>query len=188
MDSKDKIMKNALKIFIEKGYDNTSMSYLAKKSNLSKAGLYHHYSCKKDLLFTIIDYMLEKKFAPILKKTEKISNPKERLTYFVRNYIKLLTENASPQVVIHESKRLRPHQYKKVRLMYKKTYDVVKSAIVEMNASHSGKGKVLNEAFVAFALLGMSNWVFYWFDYSRKESAEELADTFIEIFFKGYER
>ena len=49
----------------------------------------------------------------------------------------------------------------------------------------SGKTKKMNSAFAAFAAIGMCSWTFYWFDYSRKEGAEELAETFVEIFLKG---
>jgi DNA-binding phage protein len=33
----------ALKLLIERGYDNIPLSLIAKKAGLSKAGLYHHF-------------------------------------------------------------------------------------------------------------------------------------------------
>jgi len=49
----------------------------------------------------------------------------------------------------------------------------------------SGKGKKLKKIFAAFAAIGMCSWVFYWFDYLRRESGEELSKNFAEIFLKG---
>lgn len=62
-------------------------------------------------------------------------------------------------------------------------YDLFKNAISEMQAL--GKAKKMNRSFAAFAAIGMCSWTFYWFDSSRKETAEELAETFVEIFLKG---
>ena len=43
----------------------------------------------------------------------------------------------------------------------------------------------MNSSFAAFAAIGMCSWIFYWFDYSREESGEELSETFVEIFMRG---
>jgi hypothetical protein len=50
----------------------------------------------------------------------------------------------------------------------------------------SGEGKEMNKVFSSFAVLGICTWTFYWFDYSRKDSGEELAETFVEIFLKEF--
>jgi hypothetical protein len=49
----------------------------------------------------------------------------------------------------------------------------------------AGRSKKINTTFAAFAALGMCTWTFYWFDYDRKESADELADTYTGIFMNG---
>ena len=59
----------------------------------------------------------------------------------------------------------------------------LKDAISEMQAS--GKVKKINSSYAAFAAIGMCSWMFYWIDYSRKDSPEELVETFLEIFMRG---
>ena len=49
----------------------------------------------------------------------------------------------------------------------------------------SGKVKGVDKTFSTFALIGMCSWLFYWFDYSRKDSAAKVSETFLEIFFRG---
>ena len=48
-----------------------------------------------------------------------------------------------------------------------------------------GRVEKINKTFAAFALIGMCSWTFYWFDYERQESGEELAETYARIFLKG---
>ena len=61
--------------------------------------------------------------------------------------------------------------------------DLIRNTLALMEVQ--GKIEKINKNFAAFALLGMCSWTFYWFDYERQESAEELADTYVRIFLKG---
>ena len=183
MDTKSEIYKKALEIFTKRGYDNTPMSHIAKALGVTKAALYHHFPSKEGLLYFIIDRMTEERFMPILDEAEKIPDPENRLTYFVKHYAKLLTEDATAKIIIHEARRLAPQDFKKIKKTYRRAFDLLKTSISEIQASHHSKK--LNPSFVAFAAIGMCSWTFYWFDYTRKDSREELADTFLEVLFKG---
>jgi AcrR family transcriptional regulator len=46
MDSKEKILKAALRVFLEKGYDAASINDVAQESKFTKGGLYHHFPNK----------------------------------------------------------------------------------------------------------------------------------------------
>jgi AcrR family transcriptional regulator len=183
MDTKKKIYRTAAKMFLEKGYDNTPMSHIARELGLSKAGLYHHYPSKENLLFDVIDDLNEKSFIPVYEEAVKISDPEKRLIFFLRRFTELMTIDASSRIAVHEVKKLKPHHFKKVTKSWRMTYDLIKDAISEMQAS--GKAKKINSAFAAFAAIGMCSWTYYWFDYSKKESGEELPETFVEIFLRG---
>lgn len=53
--SKNIITETAFKLFLDKGYSNTSMADLVKASGLSKGGVYHHFSNKEHLYKEVID-------------------------------------------------------------------------------------------------------------------------------------
>ena len=170
-------------LFIEGGYDNTPMSCIANELGLSKAGLYHYFQSKEHLLFLIHEHYMEKYFIPVLYKAEKISDPEERIVSFVNSYSNLVTTDAAGRILIHEIVRLKPEHQKKIRRSWRRGFDLIRDAISEMEIS--GKSKKLNKTFAAFAAIGMCSWIFYWFDYSRKESSKELLETFVEILLKG---
>lgn len=48
------ILKTALKLFSEVGYDRTTISMLAKEAGISKGLLYNYYKSKEDVLSSII--------------------------------------------------------------------------------------------------------------------------------------
>ena len=51
---KIRIMQYARRIFAKKGFSNTTMEDIAKAANVSKGGLYHHFSSKDELFMEII--------------------------------------------------------------------------------------------------------------------------------------
>ncbi len=60
MNSKDKISLAALKIFLQKGYDATSISDVVTECKITKGGIYHHFKNKEELFIDAIDYLFER--------------------------------------------------------------------------------------------------------------------------------
>jgi len=56
MNTKEKIQFIAFQTFLNKGFENTTMSNLVKKSGISKGAFYHYFSNKKALYNAVIDY------------------------------------------------------------------------------------------------------------------------------------
>lgn len=183
---KKEICEKTLNLFVERGYDHTPMSLVAKELGLSKGGLFHHYQTKEKLLYDIITNLLKNNFVPILENARKISDPKQRIIYFINNYTQLVSNDNATKVVVHDAERLDPVHYEEVRKIWRQTFDLLCDALSEMQ--RSGEGRELNSKFVSFAAIGMCSWIFYWFDYSRKESVQELSDTFVEILFNGFQK
>jgi AcrR family transcriptional regulator len=55
----NEIIEAAITEFIEKGYANASMESIAKRANLSKGGLYHHFKSKTEILLAVNMKFLE---------------------------------------------------------------------------------------------------------------------------------
>ena len=54
-DKKARILSEALTLFSTQGYVATSLADIARASDISKAGLLHHYSSKDQLLAAVLD-------------------------------------------------------------------------------------------------------------------------------------
>lgn len=53
-ERKQQIKRVAARIFVEKGFDNTTMEDLVKETGLSKGGLYHYYKNTTGILYDIM--------------------------------------------------------------------------------------------------------------------------------------
>lgn len=60
MDLKEKIIRSAYELFVEKGYDKTTVAEIIKLVGTSKGGFYHHFKSKDELLEAItMNYIQE---------------------------------------------------------------------------------------------------------------------------------
>lgn len=50
INTKQRILKEAIRLFSTKGYDNTTMQDIMDDTGLSKGGLYHHFKSKQEIL------------------------------------------------------------------------------------------------------------------------------------------
>lgn len=57
--SRTQILMTALQAFGEKGYANTSISYIAKQAGVSKGLIYHYFESKEEILEGIFYLMME---------------------------------------------------------------------------------------------------------------------------------
>ena len=51
--NKGKIVRTAIKLFNEKGYENVSVSEICKKTGIYRSSFYNVFSCKEDILIAI---------------------------------------------------------------------------------------------------------------------------------------
>lgn len=54
-----RILDSAMQAFYEHGYHGTTTRDLAQRSGLSVPGLYHHYPSKQDILFTLMNVIID---------------------------------------------------------------------------------------------------------------------------------
>lgn len=74
------ILNVSSKLFIEKGYDNTSIQDIINETHLSKGAIYHHFNSKEDIFLKICDdigYENSRHLAKIRDRTDL--NGKEKL-------------------------------------------------------------------------------------------------------------
>src|SRR3954454_5589968 len=54
-DARAQIQRVALDLFIEEGYDKTSLREIAEKLGVTKAALYYHFPTKEDIVNSLIE-------------------------------------------------------------------------------------------------------------------------------------
>jgi AcrR family transcriptional regulator len=54
-DTRDRILQTALDLFIEQGYETTSLREIAERVGVTKAALYYHFASKEEIFRTLME-------------------------------------------------------------------------------------------------------------------------------------
>lgn len=87
INKKTLIMDVAEKLFVEKGYANTTMTEIAKKVQIAKGTLYLYFSSKKDLYFTSVERALRTLQDIIIKNFDNCKNGFEKVVSMGKTYV-----------------------------------------------------------------------------------------------------
>ena len=179
------ICKIAARVFYEKGYDGASMQDIAEAVGLTKAGLYHHVGSKDRLLFEIMNYGMDILDETVLQKVKDIPDPREKLRQTIVGHIDLITRARDQEitVILHENRSLKGALRKKINARKRQYIDFLEKLIGQVQ-QESGK-TAPSPRVAAFALLGMVNWLYQWFDPEGPIGQEELTDAYVNFFFRG---
>jgi AcrR family transcriptional regulator len=69
-DTRQRILDTALDLFIERGYDKTSLREIAERVGVTKAALYYHFSSKEEIIRTLVEPF----FANMAPMAEALAN------------------------------------------------------------------------------------------------------------------
>jgi AcrR family transcriptional regulator len=85
------VYRTAAQIILEKGYDATSVSDIAKALRITKAGLYHYIHGKTQLLFDIMQYGLDELEREVAEPVKKIADAETRLRFMIGMHARIVT-------------------------------------------------------------------------------------------------
>lgn len=101
-NTKTKIMKAGLELFLSQGYEETTISQIVEKSATSRSAFYHHFHGKEELLFSIA-YMYDEDYDAWHEQTDLNQHAVDLLISFNRFVGEIL--ESSPYLDLY------PHLY-----------------------------------------------------------------------------
>jgi AcrR family transcriptional regulator len=86
------ITDSAMEIFLENGYENTTMEAIAKNAGVSKGGLYHYFK-SKDMVLMFVNQKISENIEKIMHEALELPSVKEGILYYIKNYLKFWLEH-----------------------------------------------------------------------------------------------
>ncbi len=97
------IYRAAASIICEKGYDATSMNDIAEAVGITKSGLYHHVSGKRNLLFNIMSFGMDSLEEQVIIPARALTDAEERLRAIITSHVHLITSRSTPRLRLQQS-------------------------------------------------------------------------------------
>jgi TetR/AcrR family transcriptional regulator, cholesterol catabolism regulator len=183
-DKLQQILKTSAKIFAEKGFHRTSVRDISRATKMSLAGLYYYFSTKEELLYLI----QERCFVTLLQRWDRAANPgteaRARIRVFAENHLSFFLHNMyEMKVMAHEDESLTGEYQDRILVLKRRYVKVIMNLIGELQKQEGGKSVDLRVA--TFALFGMMNWIYTWYQPKRDLPFSQLIEQMLRIYFFG---
>jgi len=183
---KEEIISVACKLFVEKGFEKTTMKDIADTIGVFKGSLYHHINSKAELVYEIFMRSLPETTELLREVRTSDLEPEQKFRKIMEvHFQNILTYSLDYQVLLSERRHmLEPKQEREVRRGMKLYEDEILDVIEE-----GIKAKVfrddLNPRVVLGGIMGIGNSLHKWFSPAGPLTYDEVTQTYIEFFLNG---
>ncbi|WP_183093602.1 TetR/AcrR family transcriptional regulator [Nocardioides stalactiti] len=177
------VLRRAIELFNQRGYDGTSVGDLANDLGLSKSAIYHHVPSKEHLLQQALDEALGALTAAIDRIEAADLSAVERLRTTVRSSVVILVEHLPAVTLllrVHGNSAAEQEALARRRGLDDRLAAMVRAAVADGDLRADIEPDVLSRL-----LFGMVNSLVEWVRPGHDESAEHLADAVTALAFDG---
>lgn len=178
------ICDTAAKLFVEKGFERTTIRDIADAGKFNSASLYYYFEDKEDILYDILIKIMDES----LKELEKIKNGDLSLQEKLLAVIKLHTrvygvDPVKGSLIVYNQKSLNQDHWEELKQKQAHYKKIVVSILDDLKKQ--GMVGDINTTVSAFALFGMIQWAHLWYDPKGPIKPKDLEKNFARIFTDG---
>jgi AcrR family transcriptional regulator len=170
------ILEHATRLFAARGYDGTTLQDIADAIGITRPGLYHYISSKEQLLAALVRDVSENT-AYIVREVRHRTDLSsvEKLRTVVRALV--LQRAAAPERfrVLDRTEAALPDEVAALHLKARREVLAELRTIIGEGVS-GGEFRPRDERLAALSVIGMCNWVAWWFHPGSNHPAEPVAD------------
>jgi AcrR family transcriptional regulator len=177
------LLSHAARVFAGQGYDRTSMRDLAAASGMSLAGIYYYVRGKEDLLYHIQERCFTQVVDGAAAALQAAVDPEERLAAFIKHHVTFFAAHMPEMKVLsHEAQALSGDRLRKVNQIKRRYVNLLERLLKDV----APERPPLERSAATYALFGMMNWIYNWYDPAGALDSGHLADLLTRIFLGGF--
>jgi AcrR family transcriptional regulator len=179
------LLERAAQLFAERGFDRTSLQDIATAMGLSRPALYHYIDSKQDLLGRLVTELGDAARADEerLRARDDLS-PEERLHEWVRLMTLRVTQRPHRfRLLVMAEASLSPPVMEAHARLKRRMLNLATEIVREV--ARSGRMRPLDPRIVGLGIIGMTNWLAWWFSPEGELSGEAIAEQFAQVVMNG---
>ena len=167
------VLQTAAELFIKQGFIRTRLTDVAEKLNITKPALYNYFRSKEEILlacFEVGNALIDDSFDQTIGTG---FTGLQRILQFVDRYVHMLTQpfgaciimldlelEPEPRAVVRKQKRDLDHRLR----------------VIMQNGILDGSIRKDDPKLLVYSMMGMLNWVAYWFQPEGPMSSDQIAE------------
>lgn len=183
-EKRKEICDVAAKLFVERGFEKTTTRDIASAAGVNTSAIYYYFEDKESILYELLIDIMNNS----LRQMRDIEKRDMSLQEKINAVIKLHThvygiDPNTMELIVYNQKSLNQEHWEELRDKQKEYSKIVVKILDEMQK----KGKIVNLSTTActFALFGMVQWAYRWYDPKGEIEPDKLCEIYTHIFTKG---
>lgn len=170
---RQEVLDCAMELFAERGFDGTSLNDIAQRTTLKKASLYHYFPSKQHILATVLEDEMNALWDQA-HEIAKIADPMERIRQLLAAHLSNFRRKL-PQIRVFLLERTQIDTgLASTYLQKRRDYDALYIEAIK-EGQKQGVLRVDDPVVLAYAVLGIVNWMVQWYDPKGRLSLEEVS-------------
>lgn len=180
---REALLRVAVQVFTERGYDGTSMEDLAARLGITKSSIYHHVPGKAELLRLAVGRALDALFAVTEEPAATTGRAIDRLEHVVRRSVEVLAAEL-PFVTL--LLRVRGNtEVEQEALARRRQFDRIVSDLVARAAADGDLRPDVDPTLTSRLLFGTVNSLTEWYRPDGGLAPADLAQAVVHTIFTG---
>lgn len=179
------LLETASALFAEKGFSGTTLQDIADAMGVSRPALYNYVPSKEALLQRLVETSTQDTATALAAiRADQSLDPAQKLRQAVNDMVERVAENPARFMLLDRSEGHLPESVGvEHRNLKRRVLRELRAIIAE--GVETGVFRPVDEDVMAFAVLGMCNWVAWWYRPSRNGTHERISETFSEFVLRG---
>lgn len=180
----EEILAVSASLFSKKDYRSTTLASIAAELNVSQAALYFYIKSKHDILYAICKTAINQYKDGVEEILNTDRKPEDKLRDILFFNVNLYTKSGEIiTVYLSEESELPPAQRRYIRKTTKDVENKIRDLLYQ--AIEEGTFREMNVPVTTRAIFGMCNWLSRWYETDGECSADEIAQTFVDLTMMG---
>jgi TetR/AcrR family transcriptional regulator, cholesterol catabolism regulator len=172
----EEVLFQAAKLFLERGFEATTVGEISAATGLTKGGLYHYIKSKEDLLYRIMCFAMEALQKNVMEPAGAIADPMERLHTLVKRHVAEIAVDKGVLTILSEETQSLTPEHRKDILRYKRQhYEFVRDTLQHLRKQGRLRSDV-DTTVATFSILGMILFFARWYRTDGRMSSERIGE------------
>lgn len=183
-EKRKEICRIATRLFVEKGFEKTTIRDIAKAGKMNSSALYYYFEDKESILYEILIEIMDTSLERMREIERSDLSTKEKISAVIK--LHTLIYGVDPirmGLIVFNQKSVNPEHWEDLKGKQRAYVKIVAGILEKMRK----KGEIadLDPTVCTFALFGMIQWAFGWYNPEGPIKPDRLCDIFTRIFTRG---
>ncbi|GAF46435.1 TetR/AcrR family transcriptional regulator [Rhodococcus wratislaviensis] len=169
------IFEQASRLFAERGYAGTTPQDIADAVGLSRQNLYYYVKSKEEILAKLVSEMTIRSVENVEEIAKEEGTPPDRVRNFTRSWVLDRAANRTRFRMLDRSESVLPAELSEQFLRGRRAALAALVGVIEEGIA-GGWFRDVNPRVAALQIIGMCNWVAWWYEPGHEPEVDSIAD------------